>query len=111
MPLDGDEVRACWEDGAIPLEPDPPIPGLLDLLTERALPVLPSTTAATAGSVVAGAAGWTSAATTSARTDPDDADPFAEERARTGERSVSGALRLRPDRGVVVRREWVELEV
>ena len=42
QPLEGDEVRACWEDGAIPLEPEPSIPGLLDLLTERALPVMTS---------------------------------------------------------------------
>ena len=39
-PLEGDEVRACWEDGSIPLAPEPSIPGLLDLLTERALPVV-----------------------------------------------------------------------
>lgn len=32
-PLSGDEVRACWQDGAAPLVPDPAIPGLLDLLT------------------------------------------------------------------------------
>ena len=32
-PLQGDEVRACWEDGAVPLPPDPMTPGLLDLLT------------------------------------------------------------------------------
>jgi hypothetical protein len=37
VPLRGDEVRACWEDGAVPLAPDPPIPGLLDLLTVAAL--------------------------------------------------------------------------
>jgi hypothetical protein len=36
-PLNGDEVRACWEDGALPVPPDPMIPGLLDLLTVRAL--------------------------------------------------------------------------
>ena len=36
-PLLGDEVRACWEDGAVPLEPEPSLPGLLDLLTVRAL--------------------------------------------------------------------------
>ena len=36
-PLRGDEVRACWEDGAVPVAPDPAIPGLLDLLTVRAL--------------------------------------------------------------------------
>jgi hypothetical protein len=41
-PLEGDEVRACWEDGAIPMEPEPSTPGLLDLLTERALPVIVS---------------------------------------------------------------------
>src|SRR6476660_1896094 len=37
-PLRGDEVRACWEDGAVPALPDAPAPGLLDLLTERAIP-------------------------------------------------------------------------
>ena len=37
QPLRGDEVRACWEDGAIPVPPEPAIPGLLDLLTVRAL--------------------------------------------------------------------------
>ena len=36
-PLRGDEVRACWEDGAAPIPPDPSTPGLLDLLTVRAL--------------------------------------------------------------------------
>jgi hypothetical protein len=95
----GDEVRACWEDAAIPIEPDPPIPGLLDLLSERALPMAqpaPATSPSAAAST---------------RPDPAPEDPFAEERARTGERSVSGALRLRPDNGVVVRREWVEIEV
>ena len=37
LPLNGDEVRACWEDGAIPVPPDPAMPGLLDLLTVRAV--------------------------------------------------------------------------
>lgn len=37
LPLNGDEVRACWEDGAVPIPPDPAMPGLLDLLTVRAL--------------------------------------------------------------------------
>jgi hypothetical protein len=37
QPLHGDEVRACWEDGAVPPPPDPVTPGLLDLLTVRAL--------------------------------------------------------------------------
>jgi hypothetical protein len=32
-PLAGDEVRACWEDAAVPLPPDPVMPGLLDLLS------------------------------------------------------------------------------
>ena len=36
-PLQGDEVRACWEDGATPVPPDPATPGLLDLLTVSAL--------------------------------------------------------------------------
>lgn len=35
-PLDGDEVRACWEDGAQPLVPDPAIPGMLGLLADDA---------------------------------------------------------------------------
>jgi hypothetical protein len=37
-PLVGDEVRACWEDAALPITPDPSIPGLLDLLVERPMP-------------------------------------------------------------------------
>ncbi len=37
LPLNGDEVRACWEDGAVPIPPDPAMPGLLDLMTVRAL--------------------------------------------------------------------------
>ena len=37
VPLQGDEVRACWEDGAVPAPPDPVTPGLLDLLTVAAL--------------------------------------------------------------------------
>lgn len=37
LPLNGDEVKACWEDGAVPVPPDPAMPGLLDLLTVRAL--------------------------------------------------------------------------
>lgn len=36
-PLLGDEVRACWEDGAVPPAPEPSLPGLLDLLTVRPL--------------------------------------------------------------------------
>jgi hypothetical protein len=32
-PLQGDEVRSCWEDGAVAAPPDPVTPGLLDLLT------------------------------------------------------------------------------
>jgi len=32
-PLQGDEVRACWEDGAVARPPEPVTPGLLDLLT------------------------------------------------------------------------------
>jgi hypothetical protein len=89
-------------DVAIPIEPDPPIPGLLDLLSERALPtVQPPASASPSAAASVGRA--------VASPEPDD--PFAEERARTGERSLTGALRLRPDRGVVVRREWVEIEV
>jgi len=37
LPLLGDEVRPCWEDVATPVAFDPPIPGLLDLLTEPVL--------------------------------------------------------------------------
>ena len=40
QPLRGDEVRPCWVDGAVPLPPEPSIPGLLDLLTERMLPMV-----------------------------------------------------------------------
>ena len=36
-PLVGDEVRACWQDGALPIPPDPVTPGLLDLLTVAAI--------------------------------------------------------------------------
>jgi hypothetical protein len=36
-PLQGDEVRSCWEDGAVAAPPDPATPGLLDLLTVEAL--------------------------------------------------------------------------
>jgi hypothetical protein len=36
-PLQGDEVRVCWEDGAVAAPPDPVTPGLLDLLTIAAL--------------------------------------------------------------------------
>src|SRR4051812_20967037 len=76
-PLQGDEVRACWEDGATAVEPEPSIPGLLDLLTDRALPapVAPST--------------WT---------EPDETP------------SPPAVLRLRPNSGKVVRRDWVEVE-
>jgi hypothetical protein len=41
QPLQGDEVRACWIDGAIAAPPDPVTPGLLDLLTVSALGRLP----------------------------------------------------------------------
>jgi hypothetical protein len=37
VPLQGDEVRSCWEDGAVAAPPDPATPGLLDLLTVAAL--------------------------------------------------------------------------
>ena len=50
-PLQGDEVRACWEDGAVPLPPDPVTPGLLDLLTVAPIgepPALPPDRAASA---------------------------------------------------------------
>ena len=36
-PLQGDEVRVCWEDGSAAAVPDPITPGLLDLLTIGAL--------------------------------------------------------------------------
>ena len=36
-PLQGDEVRSCWVDGAVAAPPDPATPGLLDLLTVAAL--------------------------------------------------------------------------
>jgi hypothetical protein len=36
-PLQGGEVRACWEDGALRAPPDPVTPGLLDLLTVTGL--------------------------------------------------------------------------
>jgi hypothetical protein len=36
-PLQGDEIRGCWEDGALAAPPDPVTPGLLDLLTVAAL--------------------------------------------------------------------------
>jgi hypothetical protein len=36
-PLQGDEVRACWVDGAVQAPPDPITPGLLDLLTVAAI--------------------------------------------------------------------------
>jgi hypothetical protein len=36
-PLQGDEVRVCWEDGSAAAVPDPVTPGLLDLLTIAAL--------------------------------------------------------------------------
>ncbi|MBA2381620.1 MAG: hypothetical protein H0V73_05865 [Chloroflexi bacterium] len=35
--LQGDEVRACWVDRAVPAAPEPVTPGLLDLLTVTAL--------------------------------------------------------------------------
>ncbi len=41
-PLQGDEVRACWEDGAVASPPDPVTPGLLDLLTVARLGGQPS---------------------------------------------------------------------
>jgi hypothetical protein len=36
-PLRGDEVRACWEDGAVAPPAEPSVPGLLDLLTVHTL--------------------------------------------------------------------------
>jgi hypothetical protein len=42
-PLQGDEVRACWVDGALPAPRDPVTPGLLDLLTVAALGDPPAT--------------------------------------------------------------------
>lgn len=59
-PLRGDEVRACWEDGATAAPPDPETPGLLDLLTvgrlgeapqpEEPLPAIPRASRARSGS-------------------------------------------------------------
>jgi len=67
-------------DGAVPLQPEPSTPGLLDLLTERALPeVVPAPMLAAPASVVA----------------PERPNP---------------ALRLRPATPVVVHRDWVEVE-
>lgn len=43
-PLQGDEVRACWEDGAVAAPPDPVTPGMLDLLTVAALGDQPAAT-------------------------------------------------------------------
>jgi len=79
-PLRGDEVRACWEDGAVPIAPEPSIPGLLDLLSERAMPevVAPVPIAS-----------------------PGATDPIER---------PNPALRLRPTTPVVVRRDWVEVE-
>jgi hypothetical protein len=48
-PLRGDEVRACWEDGALPIAPDPAMPGLLDLLTTARLHEAPAATAVPGG--------------------------------------------------------------
>ena len=53
MPLQGDEVRACWVDGAVAAPPDPVTPGLLDLLTVAALGSMPSSDADDPGSPVA----------------------------------------------------------
>ena len=70
LPLNGDEVRSCWEDGAVPIPPDPAMPGLLDLLTVRAL-----------GSSVEDAA-----------SDDPQADP--ERRGPVSPRTASGSQRL-----------------
>jgi hypothetical protein len=78
-PLRGDEVRACWEDGALPVAPEPAIPGLLDLLTERALTEPAPLPQAAAPAI----------------------DPLE---------PANPARRLRPASGVVVHREWVEVE-
>jgi hypothetical protein len=66
-PLNGDEVRACWADGALAMPPDPVTPGLLDLLTVRALGELP---------------------------DVDGAEPTAAPSRRTAPASASGSHRL-----------------
>ena len=79
-PLGGDEVRACWEDGAAPTHPEPSIPGLLDLLTEER--TMPQTVSPLPSS-------------SSLNTEPSD--------------RPNPALRLRPAMGVV-RRDWVEVE-
>ena len=90
-PLRGDEVRSCWEDGALPLQPEPSIPGLLDLLTERALPVLPAVPVS--GDATAGIAGVIGGVAE----DADSPIPLA-------------VARLRPADGRVVKRDWVEIE-
>jgi hypothetical protein len=70
----------------MPVQLDPATPGLLDLLTERALPLLPTAPAAPASSVAA-----------RPEVEGDEAVPLA-------------VARLRPADGRVVRRTWVEVE-
>jgi hypothetical protein len=87
-PLQGDEVRACWEDGAVPVPPDPATPGLLDLLTVAALREPALLDRDGASPAVA-----------------DDADDAAEERPAARHRGAPSAT---PSGS---RRLWVEVEV
>jgi hypothetical protein len=84
LPLAGDEVRACWEDAATPVAPDPAIPGLLDLLTApvaAAEPIDPSSVEA------------------------------APERTPGGRRGVAATPARRIEPGSRSTRDWVEVEV
>jgi hypothetical protein len=54
-PLQGDEVRACWVDGAVPAPADPVTPGLLDLLTVALLHQPPVDEPESASGVASGA--------------------------------------------------------
>jgi hypothetical protein len=83
-PLQGDEVRACWEDGAVPVPPDPVTPGLLDLLTVAAI-----------GEPPAG--------------DPDDASAVPDDEAEVSPAARRRAMPSGTPSGS--RRLWVEVEV
>jgi hypothetical protein len=96
-PLRGDEVRACWEDGAVAVAPDPVTPGLLDLLTVAALgePAsgdLEDTPSAPDRDALDGRR--------SRADSPGDAAPIAPIASRATVESASGSRRL-----------WVEVEV